>query len=212
MLKNSKLFSLLRFIRSVAYNIKNVGFDYQHFPFDTRAALPPFAAREMLHIYNSLKDVFDIRITDGTALGIIRDGRLIEHDNDLDYDIVVNSPNEPRLLYKLIKERGLKLGRIAVWNGLIQQMAFYDKENIIHDFLFWRQDDEFYVNFSELGYVRKQALEHYGSFSSIEFSDQIIKVPGNYEKWLISRYGETWNIPKNYKGDWKDDCTDLMKL
>ena len=152
----------------------------------------------------------NVRVSDGTLLGILREKKLIDHDNDIDFDVEWNEEAEQNI--KLIaKKYNWKMIRKVFYNHKVQQLTYFDSEEVIFDFIFWSTDERFAINFSEPGHFRIMESRFLINLVNKEVDNFSFLVPFNYDEWLIYRYGKDWNIPKKTKGDWKDDCGDLGK-
>jgi phosphorylcholine metabolism protein LicD len=152
------------------------------------------------------------RLTDGTILGIYREGEFIKHDNDIDVDVFDIDNQIIESIIKYFLKGGFKIGRKAYYKGAMQQVVFYNDREVIFDILFWYRNDKEYVNNSERGYIREQESRYFESLGEITFKGEVYKCPPDIERWLEMRYGEGWNVPKTYKGDWKDDCFDIKSI
>jgi hypothetical protein len=186
--------------------------EFQHFPFDISKRMPSSAYDEMVAILSachSLDSTF--RITDGTLLGMVRDGHLIKHDNDIDFDVIASSGSES-MIRNLACEKKWTIGREVFFDNKLQQLAFYDKNQLIIDFLFWYKEGGFCVNFSERNHVRIQPSNFFMNLKSEYYSSLLLRVPKKIDEWLIYRYGENWMIPDGSKGDWKLQCGDLLNF
>jgi hypothetical protein len=199
--------ALLRFAKC-----KGKLFEFHKFSFDISAPLPKAAVGTMDKGCSLLRKAGEnFRITDGTALGIYRDGKFIDHDNDIDVDLL-----DCRNVFKLVLiflYHGFSIGRFVYSHNNVQQIVFFDKSNIIFDIVFWRTaGSDAIENYSEPGFVRSQRKKYFVNKSEINFCGNTILLPGYIEEWLITRYGDDWSVPKKYKGDWKDDCHDIARL
>ena len=187
------------------------GTEFSYFPFDIHRPLPAGAKDvmdELCRLVESTGSYY--RLTDGTFLGLYREGKFIGHDNDIDIDILGGAEYEA--LHQTMIDNGLILGRRVFKDGLIQQAAYYSSDLIIFDVLFWYEDAGEIFNYSEPGYVRRQPKKYFLNLDSFNFNGRLYPIPSEPEEWLEMRYGEDWNIPKTYKGDWKDDCFDIEKV
>ena len=196
-----------RWLRSGGYL-----FEFHRFSFDISNPLPEGAIGTMLkgrHLLNTAN--MDFRFTDGTALGFYREGNFIAHDNDIDVDLL--DCNDTVKLMVLFLKGGFSIGRFVFTNGRVQQIAFFDKSNIVFDIVFWWSDHSDQIfNYSEPGFVRSQNIKYFKTKTEFPVDGSTIPLPGHIEEWLISRYGIDWMTPKKYKGDWRDDCHDITRL
>ena len=187
--------------------------EYHLFGFDTQKALPKDAYIEMNQGCKLLDNTgVPYRLTDGTILGIYREGRFIAHDNDIDVDVFDVERQQVDSIIKAFLNEGFKVGRRAYFKGVMHQVIFYNEREVIFDILFWYCDGDEYINNSERGYVRKQNARYFNKLDEISFQGNNYNTPPYIEEWLEMRYGKDWGTPKTYKGDWKDDCFDLEKI
>ncbi|MCG7496848.1 hypothetical protein MHO82_08235 [Vibrio sp. Of7-15] len=206
-----------RIIHKVIFNIKclfsNKFNEYHYFKFDINKPLPKGAYRVMNNCCDILSKLdLKYRLTDGTVLGLYREGAFIAHDNDIDVDVFDVNEKEINKIKNEFKKNGYSIGRIATNFGLTQQVVFYNDENIIFDILFWYKNGKKYENFSEQGFLRAQDEKYFNDLSIFNYDNHDYFIPGHIEEWLVVRYGPDWKTPKTYKGDWKDDCFDLEKI
>ena len=186
--------------------------EYQFAPFDILKPLHTTAGdklKDLLRYFENCSDI-EVRISDGSLLGILRDGKLIEHDNDIDFDLVWSKRSE-KIIKKLSQDKNWKLIRKVTYKGRIQQLSYYDDLEIIYDFIFWSLDERFAINFSEPHCYRIMKEEFLTKLvkENIEGFDYL--VPQAKLEWLNYRYGKNWKFPENSKKDWKIDCGDLGK-
>ena len=90
--------------------------------------------KDLLRYFENCSDIV-VRISDGSLLGILRDGKLIEHDNDIDFDLIWSKRSE-KIIKKLSQDKNWKLIRKVKYKGRIQQLSYYDDLEIIYDFIF----------------------------------------------------------------------------
>jgi len=153
------------------------------------------------------------RLTDGTILGIYRDGGFIKHDNDMDIDVLVNKNLDEKKIEKIFNNRGFLTGRKVFYKNKIQQLAFFNIESMdIFDIIFWYVKEKLVYNYSEKNFERTQELKFFKNLPIIDFMNKKYPIPSLTKKWLKMRYGKDWNIPKKSKGDWKEECFDMKSI
>lgn len=150
------------------------------------------------------------RLSDGTALGLYRQGGFIPHDNDVDVDIL--DCKSPGLVEKSLSSLKMIVGRRVLYKGKVQQLAYYDNCELVFDIIFWYSDGDKIYNYSERGYKRVQEKKFFFNLDKITYQGRKYPIPSHMEEWLVMRFGEDWRVPKSYKGDWKEECGDLIKL
>ena len=212
MIKNIK-----RIIKKILFYLdKTVGKDFcafHDFPFDEMQPFNPMKGEEAMFEVSELLKQHDVnyRITDGTVLGLYRNNMFIPHDNDIDIDVLGITDGD-KILKLVCDELNYKVGRIVYFKKEVQQIAFFNSSNIVVDFIFWHNRKDKIVNFQEEGYMRCQDSKYFLNLDSLIYNDKKYPIPGFIKEWLIFRYGSDWNIPKTYKGDWKEESGDIKKL
>lgn len=187
--------------------------EFHHFPFDPMQPLGDSAYATMENCCGLLEEVgVKYRLTDGTALGLYRQGEFIGHDNDIDVDVFDVTQHQIKQLEKQFVSNGYRIGRAAVYKGKIQQIIFYDDNDIIFDIVVWYKNNNEYLNNSERGYIRTQEIKYFESLTDWSYKGYKYQMPGFLDEWMVMRYGSDWKTPKTYKGDWKDDCFDIKKI
>jgi len=186
--------------------------EYHHFPFDTNKPLPPNADNVMRLCCELLESLaIKYRLTDGTILGLYRQGSFIPHDTDIDVDVLDFYNIEK--LHTSMKKQSMKLGRKAIYKKKVQQLVYYSNDNVIFDIVFWYSEEgDMICNYSERGYKRVQNRKYFENLSTIGFNGKKYPMPCHIEEWLEMRYGKDWRTPKSFKNDWKAECGDLVKM
>lgn len=186
-------------------------FEFHRFNFDISRPLPEGSFGVMVRGCDLLSQYqANYRITDGSALGLYREGRFIPHDNDIDIDVL--DCNNISSIIKAFLKRGFSIGRLVYFKGSIQQVVFFNNNDVLFDILFWRSSADLICNFSEPGYIRSQSIEYFLTKTTLVLDEIELTLPGKIEEWLTFRYGQDWRTPKTFKGDWKLECFDLSKI
>lgn len=185
--------------------------EFHQFPFNNNKPLGENAWLTMAKCCKIIEQLdIPYRITDGTVLGLYRQGDFIAHDNDIDVDIL--DCDNADILQEAMLENGLRLGRKVIYRHRIQQLVYFDANEAIFDIVFWYSEGSRIYNYSEKGYVRIQDKRFFENVDYFEYKGKQYPIPSNIEEWLVMRFGADWKIPKTYKDDWKKECGDIRTL
>lgn len=197
---------------SRAYRHRFGFWDELHIPFNHNAPMPPGGIQVMERCCTALEELnLNYFLTDGTLLGLIREGRFIPHDNDIDVNIIGEA--EFKEIHSMfLRKLGMTLGRKTMYRRRIQQLIYYTADRIIFDMVFWKVDGDNIKNYAELGFMREQPYSFYRKPGEISFCGKTYPVPFPVDEWLAMRFGADWRIPKVSKGNWMDDCFDLKRI
>lgn len=186
--------------------------DFYQFPFEVSTPLNEHA-EETLKEACLLLESIDINyfLCDGTILGIVRDNKLIPHDNDI--DVAVVGEIELETLKATFLAQGYGIGRELYYRGRIQQLIFYSKHQVIFDICFWNgKGDEFYYHYvPEVEKGRRQSKKWYNTHDYVTFHGKKYPTHANIKEWLRGHFGDDWTTPKQSKGDWRLDVRDIIK-
>ena len=146
----------------------------------------------------------------GTALGLVRDGKFIDWDTDIDIDIL--EPSE--VMIQEIIENMLKLGfsfyrKLSV-KGKFSQLVFLKEPYHSVDFCFWFKDGKYFLNDvpETLIYKRSHPVQIYNAFTVLQNKGLGFRVPANFDEYFSVLYGESWRIPNKYS-NWFKNARDL---
>ena len=148
----------------------------------------------------------DFFVDGGTLLGIIRDGKLIAHDRDIDFGIHYHKDFTPGDLDRQMKRLSFKRIKIFKYKGKPLEITYTN--GITHIDFFWHFEKAgssilytFYRNpayeypsakhFTPIELHRSGVTE----LKKISVDDMTVYVPANYEEYLVSAYTENWRIP-----------------
>lgn len=146
----------------------------------------------------------------GTLLGIIREGRIISHDMDMDVGVRIKDENTIERIRKALISAGCKHESVNYIDGELIGQDTFAKYGIEFDIYYYRDDG----NISEvLTLFRDPQKEYKGDLWDVvslkskpvlntvlyEFQGRMVSVPEFYEEHLVNRYGPNWRVPdKNY--------------
>ncbi len=158
----------------------------------------------------------------GTLLGIIREGKLLSHD--LDVDIAVFVDREKRRAFReYLISRGCVLKKVYSVEGLgVVEESFYylgvkfdvnyyeQCENVDVCYLLYSMPEKQYEK-NQLDVV-KLTNPHVCGVKKVAFAGTMVNVPENPEEYLAVRYGKNWRIPDRKYIYWKGPSTTTTQL
>lgn len=143
----------------------------------------------------------------GTLLGMIREGRFLRHDADLDIGIIGASTDVKDCLNDVLKKAGFRLS-VSFWfkGSCVSQSYIYGKVKC--DFCFYVQQEPLmkcwlFRRFVE-GYEYSSPNEmtafefHYtnvNELKALECNGITMMIPSDPESFLVEKYGNDWRIP-----------------
>lgn len=204
---------ILKILKNMLYDVmirinqKIRGYDdYFYFTFSTNKPMPASGNIVMKKCCEALEKLgVHYQVSDGTALGLYRQNGFIPHDNDLDVDILGDNVDIEAIQNCFEKELNMTLGRKMSYKGQIQQLTYYSDDEVIFDMIFWHvEGDRCVVRYPEAPkcVLKKKYFDNIYWFM---FEGKEYPMHAPIEEWLVDRYGDDWNIPKNSKGDWRED-------
>jgi hypothetical protein len=142
----------------------------------------------------------------GTLLGFVREGKIIQGDDDLDFGVIWTHGTELR---ELLKKEDVYINKRLVVNG---EIAFekYNYRGFLFDVFYYRVIDDAFVtylwipnNYAQpqiVAYQENNAVLRKTTFSRfktdpIHFYGCPFSAPDNTEKYLTENYGENYMIP-----------------
>lgn len=145
---------------------------------------------------------YEVFLNSGTLLGVTRDGKLIDHDDDVDLALILKADNpadaaeEWKSLGALLDENGIR-DLNAKKNPAIYKLKSAEGCDI-DLFPAWIQDDCFFIYPHTRGQLARSDVL---PLAQCRISKQAI--PSDPEKMLAINYGEKWRKPDPYfKFDW----------
>lgn len=149
----------------------------------------------------------------GALLGHIRNGKLIEHDDDIDIGIFLGEFSENEVANRWLdykKELG-KRGLIDERERVNNRPVFKFRSNLGTDidlFPAWVENGRFNVFPYSLGDLDSEDV-----FPLCSFGQEALMLPARPEAVLAQCYGEDWRIPDPFfHVDWKRKIKQFKKL
>jgi len=143
-------------------------------------------AYEALKAFNEINKRYDISIflVGGGLLGFIREGKLLEHDYDLDMGFLVDDISPIRLIKILKKEKNFKI--LSSSNDVVVVMY----KDITIDLFGHKSINKDIVRFStDIHYWDHEKF----NLKKVDFLNTEVLIPSNPEKYLTEEYGDWQN-------------------
>lgn len=146
------------------------------------------------------KNGYNVFVDFGTLLGIIRDGRLIKDDLDLDFSFVLNDINSYKKIEKIFKDNGYYLRSNYILNGLVYSQQYF-KSGIKFDIKYYLIENN--VTFCLLFHkcsnqicITKHTHDYKIGLTQYKWKKIMITIPVNPNRILKDKYGSDWRIRK----------------
>ncbi len=146
----------------------------------------------------------------GTLLGIIREGRLLRHDMDIDVAVFAKDASQKESLKQTLLAKGctLRYSYSVEELGVVEDSFVYN--DIKFDINYFSEEagsDICYLMYNDPEralpersmHVVRLTTPHISALKKVDFGGCMINVPADPETYLAARYGKNWRIPdKNY--------------
>lgn len=143
---------------------------------------------------------YPIYLVGGTLLGMVRDGQLLPHDDDMDFAYLSDKSDPADLAHESFElERRLTDAGYAVARHSLAhiELVFFDSENQVDHYI-----DVFTGFFDGALYCQPFALrsaevtrQDLVPTREIDVNGVPLPSPANPEAWLAYAYGEGWRVP-----------------
>lgn len=154
----------------------------------------------------------------GTLLGIVREGRLLKHDMDIDLGVIVQSEADKEKIKELLTsfDAQLKYEYVVQELGVIEQSYLYQGVKFDISYYYREADqDVCYLmyrdpekTYSDLQMdVVQLTCPAITATTKVAFQGLKVNAPANPEAYLAVRYGENWRIPDKKYVYWKGPST-----
>jgi lipopolysaccharide cholinephosphotransferase len=146
----------------------------------------------------------------GTLLGVVREGRLLPWDTDVDITVLYQNADQIRKLkWKLFLkgyrmrirrfERNVgpfKKGDIRIIKIQTTYLWLFKHHTLMDIFLKYKIGEAYYWALKGEKYIIKRSpSEYYENTKWIEFMGNLFTVPAKAEEYLAYHYGADWRIP-----------------
>jgi phosphorylcholine metabolism protein LicD len=140
----------------------------------------------------------------GTALGVVRDGRLIPHDTDLDVGVLDDPPGVLDRVHLAFAAVGWAPARTMPY-----QRA-YTSRGVIFDVYAYRRSGDQLVADTDCGRLAKPA-GLFDPLAWLPFAGRLYPLPSPPAEYLQVRYGPGWRTPTRSKGPWQAETAALVR-
>ncbi len=181
-----------------------------------RARMRNRGLRVLAQAQHCLEDVGVLSFVDcGSLLGLMREGRLLRHDVDLDMGVVLDeSCREARSrVRRALLLNGFRLKTEFALDDQVVEEGYY-RDKIKLDVFYYRREGE---NSVSSAFYRDPEKTYIGdALDTVEFvhtrvvatdiitvQGERLHVPHDPENWLSEKYGKTWRIPDRKWIFWK---------
>jgi hypothetical protein len=146
-----------------------------------------------------LQDIFKSNkkicwLQDGTLLGFVREGSIISHDTDTDVGMVFKDLDQS-LVNSIIKN-GFKIKYVSGYLNDSLILQIYKNKVKIDIFVYYELGDDYFYhaafdkNETRIDYIYKKFRT-----TTKRFFDYDFIVPEDPMKFILTKYGDNWNIP-----------------
>lgn len=142
----------------------------------------------------------------GTLLGIIREGRLLAHDMDVDIGVILNDSLDIHRVRLLMERNGFKLWRQYIYGekvveesytlkGLKVDLNYYQiSESKSNTWLFYTKPGHIYGKVNER-HIVEMTYAPIKEMEVVDVNGVNIVIPRNAEQILHEKYGASWRTP-----------------
>jgi GR25 family glycosyltransferase involved in LPS biosynthesis/mannosyltransferase OCH1-like enzyme len=138
----------------------------------------------------------------GTVLGVIRENKFIEHDEDIDLGVFASEYNQS-VENEILKKFKLKHRLGDIQTGYEISFIHPETDVSIDIFLHYKEKDYYWTPsfFGICDNAKNKMCRWKYKINSIEpiiFSNRILNIPSPIEEYLIDSYGKDWRISKQF--------------
>ena len=156
----------------------------------------------------------------GSLLGLYRDGKFMDYDDDLDYGVFISEEFTWDILEELLTNAGLEKKKEFWYKDEIAEQTYYMNDVPIDFFGFYSEKDysigksfirikgKKYNSDEEFSYAINK-FDKIDKVKKISINGYEVSVPNNVENFLECAYTSNWNIPD---AKWNDNYNPLYKI
>lgn len=161
----------------------------------------------------------------GTLLGIIREGKLLKHDCDIDIAVQGFDQKEVMRVRQLFLSNNFKLERSFSIEGIGIVEDAFSILNFRFDVFYIQRENEkeyYYAMYRNPQLandpdIRKRNVIKLSftpilAVKKVDLEGVFVNVPENPELYLQERYGENWRIPDKYFEFWNSPSAEKTEL
>lgn len=134
----------------------------------------------------------------GTLLGVVRDGKLIKHDSDLDLGVFISDYN-PKIKEAFVKAGFEYKHGFSIADNTAREETFMLENVSVDLFYFTQSDDTMHCHIFGLQKDKTRRIRQintiYSGFKKIAFEGKEFNIPQDEIQRLIDTYGTDYTIP-----------------
>ncbi|MBR4117148.1 MAG: glycosyltransferase [Clostridia bacterium] len=171
-----------------------------------RNAIQTNGVAVMCLVQRLLKEIGILSFADfGTMLGIVREGRLLAHDLDMDMGVIIKKKTDMDRIRLHLEKFGFAIWRQYIFDdniveesyrfcGIKVDLNYYvitDTES--KTWLFYREPDVEYPDNTRN--IVEMTYSPITEFKTVKMQGEDVCIPANAEQLLLEKYGPTWRTP-----------------
>lgn len=157
----------------------------------------------------------DYFVSNGTLLGIWRNGDFFAHDNDIDIGVLANTWKD-NVFDKLVKEGFSPLYQFGEENNGLEYAFTYNQDTKLDIFFYYETKDYFWHaawdQYPACGKKRQMLFHTYDKFTTkdLAFKNITIRIPESPARCLEQAYGQDWKT-ENKNWQWNRDPFNMTR-
>lgn len=160
----------------------------------------------------------------GTLLGLVREGRILKHDRDVDVGVLCTSPDIFDRIDSIFMKMGFRMSHEFTTDGEVRERS-YTRDGVKIDIQYYFADEEdsslmycwlFYGpvegTFNREWYTVLKKCPKVEKLREITVKGKKIRIPANAETLLEYKYGKGWTKPDKGWNYWEGPNTVKMDV